>query len=154
MTIVWFVVGCAVGGVIAWLIRSSRSQLERTAAEARAVVREAEVAGLREGVAAKDRLIEEKAREVETLRKEAEGARLEAGRLLERLQAEQKAAEEKIQALIDVEKSLKTSFQALAGKRWMRTASDWWRWQRASWISSRWSLRRIWRRRSRRLRCC
>src|SRR5260370_28750599 len=114
MTIVWFVVGCAVGGVIAWLIGSSRFQGARAAAEARVMAREAEVSGLREGIAAKDGVIEEKAREVEALRTSAEAARLEAGRLLERLEAEQKAAEEKIRALMDVETSLKTSFQALA----------------------------------------
>jgi DNA recombination protein RmuC len=114
MTIVWFVVGCAVGGVIAWLIGSSRFQGARAAAEALVMAREAEVAGLREGVAAKDRVIEEKVREVEAQRVAAEAARLEAGKLLERLGAEQKAAEEKIRALMDVETSLKTSFQALA----------------------------------------
>jgi DNA recombination protein RmuC len=114
MTIVWFVVGCAVGGVIAWLIGTSRFQGARAAADARVMAREAEVSGLREGIAAKDRLIEEKAREVEALRTSAEAARLEAGRLLERLGAEQKAAEEKVRALVDVETSLKTSFQALA----------------------------------------
>ena len=114
MTIVWFLLGCAVGGVIAWLIRGSQSQGMRAAAEARVVAREAEVVGLREGIAAKDRLIEEKGREVEALRVAAEAARLDAGRLLERLEAEQRAAEEKIAALMDVEKSLKTSFQALA----------------------------------------
>jgi DNA recombination protein RmuC len=114
MTIVWFLVGCAVGGVIAWLIGSGRSQGLRAAAEARVMAREAEVVGLREGIAAKDHLIEEKAREVETLRAGAEAARVEAGRLMERLEAEQRAAEEKIRALMDVEKSLKTSFQALA----------------------------------------
>ena len=114
MTIVWFLVGCAVGGVIAWLIGSSRFQGARAAAEARVMAREAEIAGLREGIGAKDRLIEEKVREVEAQRGAAEAARLEAGKLLERLGAEQKAAEEKIRALMDVETSLKTSFQALA----------------------------------------
>jgi DNA recombination protein RmuC len=114
MTILWFVVGCAVGGVIAWLIGSSRFQGARAAAEARVMGRETEVAGLRDGIVAKDRVIEEKVREVEAQRGAAEAARLEAGRLLERLEAEQKAAEEKIRALVDVETSLKTSFQALA----------------------------------------
>src|SRR3954451_10059912 len=114
MTIVWFFVGTAMGGVIAWLVGSSQVQRARAAAEARAMAREAEVGGLREGIVGKDRVIEEKAREVEALRVAAEAARLEAGRLLERLGAEQRAAEEKIRALTDVEKSLKTSFQALA----------------------------------------
>src|SRR5437868_6326571 len=114
MTIVWFLVGCAVGAVIAWLIGGSRFHAARSAAEARAMAREVEIAGLRDGMAAKDRVMEEKAREVEALRVAAEAARLEAGRLLERLGAEQRAAEEKIRALTDVETSLKTSFQALA----------------------------------------
>jgi DNA recombination protein RmuC len=116
MTIMWFVLGCVVGGVIAWLMRSSRSETERVAAEARVVARETEVAGLRNGLEAKERVIAEKTREMEMLRGGAEEARLESGRLLERLKAEQKSAEEKIQALVDVEKSLKTSFQVLAGE--------------------------------------
>ncbi len=116
MTVVWFVLGCAVGGVIAWLIRGSRSHADRAAAEARVAAREAEVVGLREGVAGRDRLIEEKMREVEALRTAAEAARLEAGRLLERLEAEQRAADDKVRVLVEVEKSLKTSFQALAGE--------------------------------------
>ena len=114
MTVVWFLVGGVVGGVIAWLIANSRSQGARAGAEARVMARETEIAGLRDGMAAKDRVIEEKVREVEVSRMGAEAARLEAGKLLERLEAEQKAAEEKIRALVDVEKSLKTSFQALA----------------------------------------
>lgn len=114
MTIVWFLVGCAVGGVIAWLIGGSRFQAARAAAEARAMAREAEVAGLREGIVAKDRVIEEKAREVEVLRAGAEAARVEAAGLRSQLLAEQTAAAEKIKALVDVETSLKTSFQALA----------------------------------------
>jgi len=78
------------------------------------MAREAEVAGLREGITAKDRLIEEKAREVEALRTGAEAARLEAAGLRSQLVAEHTAAAEKIKALVDVETSLKTSFQALA----------------------------------------
>src|SRR5258708_34432580 len=114
MTIIWFLVGCAVGGVIAWLIGSSRFQGARAAEEARVMGTAAEVAGLRDGIVAKDRVIEEKVREVEAQRVAAEAARLEAGRLVERVGAEQKAGEEKIRALMDVETSLKTSFHALA----------------------------------------
>ena len=114
MTVVWFVVGCVVGGVVAWLIGSSRVQGARAAAVATLAARDAEVAGLRDGLVVKDRAIEEKVREVETLRTAGEVARLEAGRLAARLEAEQKAAEEKLQALVAVENSLKTSFHALA----------------------------------------
>jgi DNA recombination protein RmuC len=116
MTVVWFLVGCVAGGAIAWLMANSRAHGMRAAAEARVMARETEIAGLREGAAAKERVIAEKTQEGETLRASAEAARLEAGRLLERLDAEQRAAEEKIKALLDVEKSLKTSFQALAGE--------------------------------------
>jgi DNA recombination protein RmuC len=116
MTVVWFAVGCAVGGLIAWLIASTRSQLARAAAEAALAASGIEAAGLRDGLAARDRALEEKMREADVLRASAEEARLEAGRLLERLKAEQNATEEKVRALMDVEKSLKTSFQALAGE--------------------------------------
>ena len=116
MTVVWFVLGCAVGGVIAWLIRGS-SRSDRAAAEARVAAREAEVVGLREGIAAKDRLIEEKMREVEALRTAAE--RRHVWRLEDcwsGWRRNREAAEREDTGLVDVEKSLKTSFQALAGE--------------------------------------
>ena len=114
MTMVWFLVGCVVGGVVVWLIGNSRVQGARAASEARLAARDAEVAGLRDGLLAKERVIEEKVRELEVLREAGERARLEAGKLATQLDAEQKAAEEKIQALVAVEKSLKDSFEALA----------------------------------------
>jgi DNA recombination protein RmuC len=114
MTILWFVVGCVVGGVVAWLMGSTRVHRARASSEAQLAARDAEVAGLREGLGVRDRAIEEKVRELDAARTAGEAARLEAGRLMERLEAEQKAAEEKIRALVDVEKSLKTSFQTLA----------------------------------------
>ena len=114
MTMVWFLVGCVVGGVVAWLIGNSRVHGARAASEARLAAREAEVAGLREGLMGKERTIEEKVRELAVLREAGEKARLEAGKLAAQLDAEQKAAEEKIQALVAVEKSLKDSFEALA----------------------------------------
>ncbi|HWW24189.1 MAG TPA: DNA recombination protein RmuC [Edaphobacter sp.] len=111
---VWFLVGCVVGGVVAWLIGNSRVQGARAASEARLAARDAEVAGLRDGLLAKERVIEEKVRELEAVREAGEKARLEAAKLAAQLDAEQKAAEEKIQALVAVEKSLKDSFEALA----------------------------------------
>jgi DNA recombination protein RmuC len=114
ITVVWFVVGSVVGAVIAWLVAGSRMQGARVAVEARMAAREAEAAGLRDGLAARDRVIEEKVRELEALRAAGETARLEAAGLRSQILAEQKAAEEKIKALVDVETSLKTSFQALA----------------------------------------
>src|SRR5579871_292725 len=114
ITVVWFVVGSVVGAVIAWLIAGSKLQGSRVAVEARMAAREAEVVGLREGLGAKDRVIEEKVRELEVLRAAGEAARLEAAGLRSQMVAEQKAMDEKVKALVDVETSLKTSFQALA----------------------------------------
>jgi len=114
MTIVWFVVGCFAGAVVVWLLMNSRMQSVHAVAATHLETRDAEAVRLREELAAKDRVIAETAREVETLRATGEAARLEAGKLQARLDAEKVAADEKIQALIDVEKNLKTSFQALA----------------------------------------
>src|SRR5260370_38878055 len=116
MTIVGFVVGCGVGGVIAGRIGGSRFQGARAAAEARVMAREAEVAGLRDGIVAKDRVIDDKVREGEAQRVAAEAARLEAGSLLERLGAEQKAPEETVGGLMAWEGSLTTRFQGLASE--------------------------------------
>jgi len=111
---IWFAVGCLVGCVIAWLMGSTRVHRARASSEAQLAARDAEVANLREGLGARDRALEEKARELDAVRVAGEAARLDAGRLKERLDAEQRAAEEKILALKDVEANLKTSFQALA----------------------------------------
>jgi DNA recombination protein RmuC len=114
LMMVWFVVGCIAGAVVGWFIVNSRAQGARAVIDAQLAARDAEAVRLREELLAKDRVIEEKLRELEAARAVSEAARLEAGRLAERLEGEQKAAEEKIRALIDMEKSLKTSFQALA----------------------------------------
>jgi DNA recombination protein RmuC len=114
MTAIWFAIGCLAGGVVAWLLGSTRVHRAKASSEAQLAARDAEVAGLRESLVVRDRAIEGKIRELDAARMAGEAARLEAGRFAERLEAEQKAAEEKIRALVDVEKSLKTSFQALA----------------------------------------
>jgi DNA recombination protein RmuC len=116
LTMVWFAVGCAMGGVAVWLLGSSRIRAASAAAEARLSGREAEATALRAVLEAKERSLAEQGRELDAARTAGEAARLDAGRLRERLDAEQKAAEEKIRALTDMEKSLKTSFQALAGE--------------------------------------
>lgn len=114
MMIVWFVVGCVAGAVVGWLIVNSRMQSVRAVAATQVAARDGELAGLREESRAKGRAIEENARELETVRTLGEEARVEAAGLRARLDAEKKASDEKIQALVDVETSLKTSFQALA----------------------------------------
>src|SRR5664280_1580106 len=106
MLVVWFAVGCAAGAVVAWLIANGRAQ----GASAELAARESELAGLRT-------LIEEKelgltAKEDE-LRAERERGRA-AGEELAGVRAKLEATGEKIQALMNVEMSLKTSFEALA----------------------------------------
>jgi DNA recombination protein RmuC len=116
LMMLWFAAGCAMGGIAVWLLGSSRIRATSAAAEARLAIKEAEATALRAVLEAKDRSLAEQGRELDAARTAGEAARLEAGRLRERLEAEQEAAKEKIRALTDVEKSLKTSFQALAGE--------------------------------------
>lgn len=111
---VWFFVGCVVGVAVGWLIANSRAQGARGAAVAQIAAKDAEIAGLREALVARDRVIAEKLRELESMRASGEEARLEAAGLRARVEAEKRSADEKIQALEDVETRLKTSFEALA----------------------------------------
>jgi DNA recombination protein RmuC len=112
--IVWLVVGGIAGLAVGWLIAQGRAQGARAVAATQLATRDAEVARLHEELAAKDRAMEEKSRELEVLRASGEAARVEAAGLRSQILAEQKATDEKIKALVDVETSLKTSFQALA----------------------------------------
>ena len=100
MTAIWFAIGCLAGGVVAWLLGSTRVHRAKASSEAQLAARDAEVAGLRESLVVRDRAIEGKIRELDAARMAGEAARLEAGRFAERLEAEQKAAEEKIRALV------------------------------------------------------
>ena len=108
--IVWFLVGCAAGALVGFLIANSRAQSARAVASAQLAAQNAEAAGLREGLAAKDRAIAAKGQELDQVRDAGEAARVEAAGLRARLLA----VDDKVQALKDVEESLKTSFQALA----------------------------------------
>ena len=94
MMIVWFVVGCAAGVALGWLMASSRAQRAQGAAGAQIAAKEAEVAGLRAGLLERDRLMEEKTREADSLRAAGDMARLEVARVQSRLDAEAKAADE------------------------------------------------------------
>jgi DNA recombination protein RmuC len=112
--IVWLVVGGVAGLAVGWLIANARAQVGRGAAAAQMAAKEAEIAGLREGLATRDRVVGERVQELEAMRAAGEAARVEAAGLRAQMLAEQKATDEKIKALVDVETSLKTSFQALA----------------------------------------
>jgi DNA recombination protein RmuC len=112
--IVWLVVGGIAGLAVGWLIANAREQGARAVAATQLATRDAETVRLREELAAKDRAMEERSRELEALRASGEAARVEAAGLRSQILAEQRATDEKIKALVDVETSLKTSFQALA----------------------------------------
>ncbi len=110
----WFLVGCVVGGVVAWLVANGRAQAARGIAQAERKSREEEAARLREELAAREQTISQREVELTAERRDAGASRVQAAALEARLQAEQQAANEKIQALMDVEKNLKASFEALA----------------------------------------
>ena len=101
VTIVWLVVGFIAGVLIAWLFAIGRMQATN-----------AELVGLRNAGEEKERVL--RIRE-EELGKERE-ARQAAAEDLAGARAKLEATGEKIQALMDVERSLKDSFEALAGK--------------------------------------
>lgn len=121
MMVLWIAIGFVVGGVVAWLVAGSRATQARMAAEMQRSAREAELAGLRQTLTAKDEALGERAQEMQgqvqeltAVREAATEARVEAASLRAQMEAEKSATEEKIQALKDVETSLKESFQALA----------------------------------------
>lgn len=114
MTVVGLIVGIVVGAVVAWLLPNSRAAQDRAVAEAQRAAREAELAGLRETLAARDRSLDDRARELAAVRDASEQARVEAASLRAQIEAEQRSTEQKIQALKDVETNLKQSFEAMA----------------------------------------
>src|SRR5215469_9133724 len=114
MTVVWLIVGIVVGAVVAWLFASSRAAQFRAVSEAQRAARESELAALKETLAARDRSLADRDRELAAVRDASEQARVEAASLRAQIEAEQRATEEKIRALKDVETNLKQSFEAMA----------------------------------------
>ncbi len=112
--IVWFVVGCAVGAVVEWVLINGRVQGARAVAEAQLTARDAETARLRELIAGNERALAAKDQELTAAREASGTAREEVARLSAKMLAEETATSDKIKALTAVETSLKTSFEALA----------------------------------------
>ena len=110
----WYLLCVVVGAILAWLFLNGRAQAARALAATERATREAEAASLRQALAAREQTLLQREQELSAERREAEGARVKAASIQSRLEVEQQAAQEKIQALLDVEKSLKTSFEALA----------------------------------------
>jgi DNA recombination protein RmuC len=97
--VVWFVVGCVAGALVAWLVVNGHAQGVH-----------AELVGIRKLAEEKEQSL---ANKEEELRAEREANKV-AGEELAGMRAKLEATGEKIQTLMDVEHNLKTSFEALA----------------------------------------
>jgi DNA recombination protein RmuC len=114
LTIVWFVVGCLAGAVVGWLIANSRAHGARAVLQTQLAARDTEQARLHAAIEAEQQTVALKEQELAAERRASAAAREDVARLTAQMHAEQKSAGEKIQALVEVENSLKQSFQALA----------------------------------------
>jgi DNA recombination protein RmuC len=110
LTVLWFIGGCLVGAIAGWLIANGRAHGVRS-----------ELAGLRrlleEREQAQRNAQEELRAAAEELRRERvqhQAALVELAGLRSQTEAERRAADEKVLALVEVEKNLKASFEALA----------------------------------------
>ena len=110
----WFFLGCVTGAVVAWLLSNGRAHAARAVAQTERHSLEQETIRLSEELAAREQTIQQREQELSAERRETENARVQAASLQARLDVELRSAQEKIQALLSVETSLKTSFQALA----------------------------------------
>jgi hypothetical protein len=139
------VIASLCGLAMGWLLAKSRAAAVSAGSESLLRARQEEICGLRSAL---------EAREAELSAERCAGAlaREEGAELRGQMAAERRASEEKLQVLVDVEKNLKVSFEALAASALDATAGDYWGWRRRRWVGSRRRRRRSWRRRSRRLR--
>ena len=99
MLMVWFAVVFVAGVLLGWLIENGRMQGVR-----------AEMVALRRLIEEKDHVLESKEKELRAEREASKAASEE----LAGVRAKLEATGEKIQALMDLESNLKTSFEALA----------------------------------------
>lgn len=106
-TLLLLLVGCLVGLAIGWLVARSRAEAVGAGARELLRAREEEVAGVRTALGAREW-------ELAAERSAGAAAREEAAALRAQMLAEQRSGEERLQALVDVERNLKTSFEALA----------------------------------------
>lgn len=108
----WVVVGFVVGGVVVWL----QAQSARSAAQASLAGKDAELIAAQQKIKEREETLELRDRELGEERGACKAASQKAAELGAQLLAEQKHSVEKIEALINVENSLKLSFEALAAK--------------------------------------
>ena len=106
-TMLVLIVGCGVGLAVGWLVARSRAAAAGAAARTLMGAREEEIRGLR-------RALERLEGELNEERRSGSAAREETAGLRAQMLAEGRAAEQRLQALMDVETNLKSSFEALA----------------------------------------
>jgi DNA recombination protein RmuC len=116
LTIVWFVVGGIAGAVVGWLIANSRAHGAYAVLQAQLAARDTEQARLSAAIKAAEETVALKDQELAAERRVSASAREDVARLSAQMQAEQRSAAEKIQALREVEISLKQSFHSLAAE--------------------------------------
>jgi len=107
MTVVWFVLGVVAGVGVGWLIGKVHAAGAVAGNTERIAAKEVEVTGLRNALQLREQ-------ELGTERGVSSDARQEVAGLRAQLAAEQRSTVEKIEALQNVEQSLKESFGALA----------------------------------------
>ncbi len=107
MTILLLVVGCLAGFAAGWLLSRGRAAVASEGLRMQMCAKEGEISGLRDALGAREI-------ELATERGSAAAAREEAAGLRAQMAAEMRSGNEKLQALMDMEKSLKTNFEALA----------------------------------------
>ncbi len=101
------VVGCVLGLAVGWLLGRGRATVAGAGLRSLLGAREQEISGLRGVLGGIEGELAVERRATAMAREEAAGLRAQ-------LLAEERAAEQKVQALVDVERNLKSSFEAMA----------------------------------------
>lgn len=101
--LVWFVVGCVAGAVVASLVAHGRTASERGIAQERLAARERELLASQESAVKREALLKEKGSECDSLSKEN-------ARLTEQVLAAEKASRQRLED----EEALKNAFSSLA----------------------------------------
>ena len=114
LTVLWLIGGLVVGAVVGWLLAQGRARSEAARIRGEAAGVGVELEGLKRLIAEREQTLSVLTGELKGEREQHRTALVELAGLRSRIEAEQRATEEKIQSLKDVESSLKESFKALA----------------------------------------
>ncbi len=103
LMVLWFIGGCLAGAIAGWLIANGRAHGVRKELEA-----------LRRSLQEREQAFKSADEELKRERTQHQSVREELAALRAKMEAEQRSADEKVQALLTVEKNLKASFESLA----------------------------------------